>query len=208
MGINCQDLIAIFNEWAYLNYSKRDELDWLAGDGKSIRSIVVNCHDSQQNFIIVVSMFSQTTSEVVRLGIFESKKSSEVHKVQEMVRNFALEGKVFTGNSLHCNFPLTTTILETNNNYLLGLKKNIIKLYDRVEELAESKDYDNVFVLDDRSHGRKINRQTKVFNNFQNPIKKWQHLQNFIQVKRSGCRGSKTYQEIAYYVSNLCQPKS
>jgi CHAT domain len=87
MGVDYQDLIAIFNEWSYLNYSKRDELDWLAIDGKSIRSTVVNSQNSQQNYMIVVSMFSQTTSEVVRLGVFESKKDSEVHKVQEMVKD-------------------------------------------------------------------------------------------------------------------------
>ena len=205
MGINYQDLIAIFNEWAYWNYSKRDELDWLAIDGKSIRSTIVNCQDSQQNFIIVVSMFSQTTSEVVRLGVFESKKGSEVHQVQEMVRDCALEGKVFTGDSLHCNLPLASTILETHNHYLLGIKKNQIKLYKRVEKLAKVEKSNSICVSKDRSHGREINRQTQVFNNFQNPIKKWQHLQNFIQVKRSGYRGSKTYEEIAYYGSSLCQ---
>ena len=205
MGVDDQELIATFNEWAYLNYSKRDELDWLAIDGKSLRSTVVNCHDSQQNFRIVVSMFSQTTSEVVRLGVFESKKGSEVRKVQEMVRDCALEGKVFTGDSLHCNLPLATTILETNNHYLLAIKKNQIKLYERVEKLAKLEESDSVCVSNDRSHGREINRQTQVFNNFHHPLQKWQHLQNFIQVKRSGYRGSKTYEEIAYYGSSLCQ---
>lgn len=205
MGVDYQELVAIFNEWAYLNYSKKDELDWLALDGKSIRSTVVNCQNSQQNFIMVVSMFSQTTSEVVRLGVFESKEGSEVHQVQEMVRDCALKGKVFTGDSLHCNLTLATTILETNNHYLLAIKKNQIKLYERVKKLAESEKSDHVCVSTDRSHGREINRQTQVFNNLQNPMKKWQHLQNFIQVKRSGYRGSKTYEEIAYYGSSLCQ---
>lgn len=205
MGVDYQDLIAIFNEWSYLNYSKKDELDWLAIDGKSIRSTVVNSQNSQQNYMIVVSMFSQTTSEVVRLGVFESKKGSEVHKVQEMVRDCALEGKVFTGDSLHCNLPLANTIIETNNHYLLAIKKNQIKLYERIKKLAEFEESDNVCVLNDRSHGREINRQTKVFNNFHHPREKWQHLQNFIQVKRSGFRGSKTYEEIAYYGSSLCQ---
>lgn len=67
MGIDLANLIEIFNEWAAENYPQKTEQDWLAVDGKSLRSTVTNFGDNQQNFVAVVSLFSQSTGWVVRL---------------------------------------------------------------------------------------------------------------------------------------------
>jgi predicted transposase YbfD/YdcC len=63
-----------------------------------------------------------------------------------------------------------------------------------------------VYIEQDNSHGRQITRQVSVWNNHEDLPKKisdkFEEIKNIIEVKRSGMRGEKPYEEIVYYISN------
>lgn len=201
-GVDCQELIKIFNEWALLKYGNPQELDWLAIDGKSLRSTVVNYDNKQQNFVMIVSTFSQTTGLVVNREKFENKQDSETRIVQEILKKSQVKGKIFSFDALHCNQKTAQLIRESENEYLLALKKNQMSLYKQVEALTKIEKPLSKNISNDSSHGRKIKRKVSVFANQNIQHKCWPHLKSYIQVERSGNRGEKDYQETAYYLSS------
>jgi len=56
--------------------------DWVFIDRKYLKNSCKNDSNNYQNFVSIVSFFSQTTGLVLRLQSFENKKSSEIKQVQ------------------------------------------------------------------------------------------------------------------------------
>ncbi|AFZ11656.1 transposase IS4 family protein [Crinalium epipsammum PCC 9333] len=202
MGMDWQNLSEVFNQWAKENYPQIDETDWLAIDGKSLRSTVTNYADKSQNFGVIVSVFSQLTGLVIALSKIENKSKSEIAEVQDIVRNCGFKGKVISADALHCNQTTTRAIIKSQNNYLIALKKNQNKLYEQVKTLTNMIEPSSRCITKEQSHGRQVTREVTVFNNIIK-LKNWSHIQSLIKVERWGWRGSSPYQETVYYISSM-----
>jgi hypothetical protein len=74
----------------------------IAIDGKSINSTVSQCHDSQQNFVSLVSLFGQQSHLILQIGILENGKASEIKTVHELLNKLQINKAVFTLDALHC----------------------------------------------------------------------------------------------------------
>lgn len=203
MGVDWENLLKIFNQWARTNYPGLEEEDWLAIDGKSLRSTVTDYGDKSQNFAIIVSLYSQRTGLVLSLGKIENKKGSEIAEVRNIVRDCGLKGKVITADALHCNQETTREIIKSGNDYVITLKKNQSKLYSQVEELTNNTKPESLYVSQEKSHGRQIIRQVEVYKNSVIRQKNWSHINSIIKIERWGYRGKKPYQETAYYLSSI-----
>jgi hypothetical protein len=105
MGIDFTDLANIFNNWVYSSLTKGEQ-DWLGVDGKSIKATVSNYDQAYQDFINVVSVFSAQQGVPIALQQFHNKQGSEIAVVQNLLATLALEGVVFTLDSLHCQKKL------------------------------------------------------------------------------------------------------
>jgi len=80
--------------------------DWISIDGKSIRSTVSETFNSNQNFVSLVSMFSQRLESVIFVDKFENKKMSEIEVASTMIDLFTSENLGFTLDALHCKKKL------------------------------------------------------------------------------------------------------
>ena len=88
MKLEWTDLLTIFNEWGEeLKGDNNLDEEWVALDGKGLRNTVVDYDNSKQNFVTFVSMFSQDTSIVYNIKVFERKKGSEIEQVRNIVDN-------------------------------------------------------------------------------------------------------------------------
>lgn len=96
MLVNTSDLVDAFNQWAWQLSRTLEGSDWVSIDGKCLRSTCLNYGTNSQDFVSIVSLFSQSTGLVLRLQKFENKKSSEIKQVQELVKDFPIQGQVFT----------------------------------------------------------------------------------------------------------------
>ena len=163
IGIDCADLIESFNLWAVQLVSKDEPDDWLAIDGKSLRSTIQNYCQNQQNFVSIVSGFSQENGLVLYLEKLENKKGSEIHCVQDMVRSMPLRNKVFTLDALHCQKATIRAIIDSQNDDLIAVKKNQKSLYEKLESHAKISSPLSQQRTEDTSHGRKIVRRVSVF---------------------------------------------
>jgi len=53
MGVDWQNLLKMFNEWALEEYGQRDDINWLGIDKKSLKNTLKNPNNKQQNFIML-----------------------------------------------------------------------------------------------------------------------------------------------------------
>lgn len=101
MRIDFDSLNNAFYKWASA-YVKIEKNDWLSIDGKSIKSTVEDYDKSYQNFVCLVSVFSQKQAQVVKSSAFENKKTSEISVVQQLIEILDIKDAVITLDALHC----------------------------------------------------------------------------------------------------------
>lgn len=64
---------------------------------------------------------------------------------------------------MHCNEATARGIIESKNHYLIALKKNQPKLYEKVEYLAEIVEPSSINITKESGHGIKITRKVSVY---------------------------------------------
>lgn len=101
VNLDFEHLSTVFNQWAQ-QYVPIESGEWISTDGKSIKGSVENYDNAQQNFVMLVSLFSHQRGVVLHSQPMESKKGSEQHLVQQIVQTFDLKGAVLTADALHC----------------------------------------------------------------------------------------------------------
>ncbi len=74
----------------------------MAIDGKSIKGTITEHQTAYQNFVNLVSVYSNRQGVVLAAQQFESNKSGELKVVQTILEALQLEGVVFTLDALHC----------------------------------------------------------------------------------------------------------
>jgi predicted transposase YbfD/YdcC len=203
LGIDFQDLIDAFNRWS-IQYTKneREESKWLAVDGKSIKGTVTNSSSSSQNFISLVSVYSQEKGIVVNCQQFESKTGSEIKTVQALLEGLDLQGMTFTLDALHCQKKTTEIIVNSGNDYVIAVKGNQPELLAQVEAETQKNEPASQVTNIDNSHGRKVVRTVEVYEKNQEVNRDWKGIKTFIKVTRSGRSEASQNSSIFYYISS------
>jgi predicted transposase YbfD/YdcC len=201
IDVDYAKLISAFNSWAQEQPMSRGAA--IAGDGKSLRNTVSNADNNKQNFISMVSLFSQQQGVVVSTAIMENKKESEICVIQQLLTQLNLENYVFTMDALHCQKKTVETIIESNNDYIIKVKKNQPKLQEAIRVQTEQETPIQVNIDDDCSKGRKVQRLVEVFAPPANIDSRWKDVESVIRVTRSGERDDKPYSTLSYYFSSL-----
>jgi hypothetical protein len=101
MQLDFNELKEIFYQWS-MQYIAGDGEEFYSIDGKSIRSTVTNGQSEHQNFISMVTVFSQNRKQVLTQQKYQNKKRSEIEIVQGLLEELDLEGKTLTMDALHC----------------------------------------------------------------------------------------------------------
>jgi hypothetical protein len=99
--IDYEDFTKGFYDWA-VEYVEIEKGDWLSLDGKAIRGTVTNGTSSEQNFVSLISVFSEKSGQILSVGKINNSKESEIPKIKELIKQLDLEGVVFTIDALHC----------------------------------------------------------------------------------------------------------
>lgn len=100
LELDFQAFAQVFNQWAQ-QYVPIEPGEWLAVDGKSIKGSVSNYDNDQQNFVMLVSVFSHKRGFVLHSQPMENKAISELHVVQQLLGALDLSGAVVTADALH-----------------------------------------------------------------------------------------------------------
>lgn len=95
-----KELIEAFNNWA-ASYVPLSEGDFISGDGKSLRSTVMQYDNKEQDFQSVVSLFCQKTGLVTKIASFRNKKASEIDVALEVIKSLKTNGLIIRLDALH-----------------------------------------------------------------------------------------------------------
>ena len=90
-----------FHKWTQ-NYVSIEWGEWLAVDGKSIRSTASDYSTDYQNFVSLVTLFSIKRQQVFLTQKFENKHGSETQTVEDLLDMLDLKGVILTMDALHC----------------------------------------------------------------------------------------------------------
>ncbi|MCC6972235.1 MAG: ISAs1 family transposase [Phycisphaerales bacterium] len=101
MNVDFVALNNAFSQWASA-YVSIEKDEWISIDGKSIRSTVENYDNSYQNFVSLVSVFTQKRGQVIKASAFDNKRTSEIAVVQQLLEVLALKDVTITMDALHC----------------------------------------------------------------------------------------------------------
>lgn len=99
-GLDEQVLAKQFTNWVK-SYVSEDTDDFIALDGKSIRSTTQGGNTKLQNFVAVVNAFGHQSGLVYGMKSYENGKSSEGQALRDLVVQLGLKDKVFTMDALH-----------------------------------------------------------------------------------------------------------
>lgn len=94
-------------------------------------------------------------------------------------------------------------IINSNNDYLIGVKKNQPLLYQQIEAtIADRNNHHSAYTTLEKNKGRTELRHTMVSNNINAISKEWKGLQQIIGVHRIVREKGTQKEEMAYYISS------
>ena len=88
-----------FNQWC--NQQDLLPLDWVSGDGKSLKSTLNNYTESAQDFCAIVSFYVQKTGLTYLITDFRNKKTGEAEIVRNLLPSLKDKGVIITLDALH-----------------------------------------------------------------------------------------------------------
>ena len=101
LNLDFVSLQSSFHAWTK-EYVKIEDGEWLSIDGKAIKSTVSDYSTSYQDFVSLVSVFSQKREQVLHVEKLQNKKSDEGKVVETLLGVLDLKGVIFTMDALHC----------------------------------------------------------------------------------------------------------
>lgn len=99
-GLREQMVAQKFIAWLKSYHSELGD-DFIALDGKSVKSTVNGGNTELQNFVSIVSAFGQQSGMVYGMKSFENGKGGEVPALRTLVEDLGLTDKVFTMDAAH-----------------------------------------------------------------------------------------------------------
>lgn len=130
--LDYDQLSTIFFSWAK-TVVPLEEGEWVSMDGKGINGTLSSPGTSQQSYTNLVSLFASKSKLVITGGKVPGK-TNEIPLVQQLVTSLGLTGLIFTADALHCQRATVQAIIESGNDYVIGVKDNQKKLHQRLKK--------------------------------------------------------------------------
>ena len=187
----------------------------VAVDGKTLR----RSHDRRAGkaALHLVSAWA-STSGVVLGQVATDAKSNEITAIPVLLKLLALEGAIVTIDAMGCQTAIATQIVEQRADYVLALKKNHEKLYDRVVEtfVEADKAHGTTLLLGDLAadtttdagHGRIERRRCRAIGDpahlvYVDPDQDWPGLRSVVCIESTRRSGDDVSTEARYYLTSL-----
>ena len=157
----------------------------IAIDGKTLR----HSYDSSsaQSAIHMVSAWA-TENRLVLGQVKVDDKSNEITAIPELLKVLSLQGCIVTIDAMGCQREIVKQIREGGGDYVITLKKNQGRLYERAEALFKEaliKRYEGFTFssnrISEQGHGREETRYCMMLSDIQDQIDpegKWLDLQS------------------------------
>ena len=199
--INPENLNEILQE--YFSQSWQSEGAHIAIDGKSLKG-------SRRNGIRALHMLNVYASGagITLFAKVVEAKTNEITAIPEALNLLDLKGSTITIDAMGCQKNIAQKIIDKEANYILGLKKNQVSLYNEVERVFAS-DAETFFDMDketteDKGHGRICKRTCRIATNLDklSNVSLWPGCQSIIEMQRETTTKGMTTLSTNYYISS------
>jgi predicted transposase YbfD/YdcC len=184
------------------NLTPAKPLEWISGDGKSIR-----CTRTPDggNFASTISLFHHRTGTVLGFKLIENAQMSEIHVIRQMLAQWQGEAEaVFMFDALHCQKETVRLIVEHHHHYLIVVKGNQKELFSTLSEWVKHATPLSVDQQpEDTTHGRRVTRKVVVYDAPPTLSQTWANIQRVVVIERWGERDGKSFHSQTLYISDL-----
>jgi len=179
--------------------------DQIAIDGKAL------CGSKSLNSRCLHSVSAWCHENGLVLGEIQvESKSNEITAIPLLIESLDLKGTTVTIDAAGCQKSITKQIIEKKGHYVLGLKHNHPKLYEKVQELITKEgenDTNRIFDAFDHGHGRTVRRRYFGYDVSNIPeTKDWSGARTVIAVESISSKDNdpdlKVSAEWRYYLSS------
>ena len=181
----------------------------IAIDGKTLR----RSFDTATGRASLHSVSAWAVGLRLSLGqVAVDEKSNEITAVPKLLELLEIAGAVVTLDAMHCQTETAAAIQAKRADYVLNVKANQPKLFERLQQLFEryvNQDFKSpglrVHKTIERSHGRDERREYYVAPAPKDLIEsgQWAGLQSVVMVYRHREVAGKETDEVHYYISSL-----
>lgn len=113
--------------------------EWLSIDGKAIRGTVQNANDPLHDFMSLVSIFMNKKKQALFVGKINTKKENELPKVRALIETLGIQGVIFSLDALHAQEKTVRTIIQSKNDYVIGVKNNQKNLLKTLKKTVQTR---------------------------------------------------------------------
>jgi hypothetical protein len=106
-ALNADILAASFIDWMKQYHGELKD-EFIALDGKAVRSTVDGGNTNMQNFVSVVSAFGHQSGMVYGMKSYENGKSGEPQCLRDLIGQLGLTGTTYSMDALHAEKKLLT----------------------------------------------------------------------------------------------------
>jgi hypothetical protein len=131
-------LQSLFHTWT-MKFVAIKKGEWLNVDGKALKGTYSYPDTGLQEFMSLVTIFASKQKQALLVGKINTKKENEIPKVREMIEMLNLQGVTFSLDAMHCQSGTVKTIINTKNNYVIGVKDNQKKLRIQLKKIVKNK---------------------------------------------------------------------
>jgi len=118
------------------NLNITTEMEVIALDGKTLCASYD--HSSSTSPIQLISAFLSKNKLVIAHADIINDKTNEIPKVQELIKELGLTGKIFTMDALHCQHKTLKVITKSGNNCIVQVKNNQKNIYQSCQKLSNN----------------------------------------------------------------------
>jgi len=191
-------LASSFSNWVSGYHSDWSD-EFIALDGKAVKSTVSGGQSSFQNFVSVVSAFGHTSGLVYGMESYENGKSAEAQSLRDLIEQLGLKDKVFTMDALHAQKKTFDLIRSIDCHFLCQIKRNCRKLWEACALCTALTNPISIFEYYEEGHGNQIYRRVELYENKADLPQGWNGIERIVKVRRYGYRNKKSYEELSFY---------
>ena len=181
------------------NSATMEESDWYGIDGKVIRGASNMSQEAQTHLVSIFASFEKIVVDSQKVAA----KTNEIPCVQKMIQESDLEQVIFTLDALHCQKKTVAEIIDSNNDYVIAVKKNQPQLYGQIQATIEEENPIDMDYTLEKSRGRQEEREVIIYEAQAIDKQEWKGVCQILQVNRRVLHsdGRQSYQE-AFYIDS------
>ena len=135
-----------------------------------------------------------------------ASKTNEKTAIPALIEMLDIKGSIVTIDAIACQKNIIKTIVDSEADYMIALKKNQGSLYEQIHDLMiQRKSQLPYYESVNKEHGRGEHRKVYLCQDFSflDKCQEWENLNSLVMVESTRITSKTTTNNISFYISSL-----